>query len=107
MHVSESPGKLSLMGALEWLRANPALSMLLVYLVLGVVSALFKPRTAEEYAKMPPWIAATLKFVAAIGLDPVKVVEALVSIMKIPAPGNGDPRSSSNPPPPPEKTDQG
>jgi len=75
--------------ALLWIQANPALATLLVYLSTGVLNAIFKPRTPEEYAKLPKWAAATLKFIAAIGLDPVKVVEALVTILKVAPPGDG------------------
>jgi hypothetical protein len=76
-------------GALDWLRANPALSVLFAYLLTGVLTALFKPRTSEEYARMPKWVANGLKFLAAIGLDPVKVVEVLVATLRLPAPGDG------------------
>jgi hypothetical protein len=76
-------------GAIAWLQANPLLATVLVYLATGVLNALFKPRTPEEYAAMPKWVAAALKFLSAVGFDPVKLVEALVTILKIAPPGDG------------------
>ncbi len=74
----------NLLSVLEFLRANPAASGLFVYLLYAVILALFKPRTDAEYEKLPRWWAATLKFMSATGLDPVKLVEVLVTVMKLP-----------------------
>jgi len=81
----------ALQGALDWLRANPALAGLFVYLLTGLLTAAFKPRTPEQYAALPKPVAGFLKIASAIGLDPVKLVEALVTLLKIPGPGDGSP----------------
>lgn len=73
-----------LLSVLEFLRANPAASGLFVYLLFGVLTALFKPRTPEEYAAMPKWKANTLKTMSAIGIDPVKLTEVFVALMRLP-----------------------
>ena len=72
--------------ALEWLRAHPLEASIGLYVLLGLLSALFKPRTEEEYSKMAPWLAGFLKASSALGLDPVKLVEALAMIMKVAPP---------------------
>lgn len=75
--------------------AHPELMAAIVWPVLSaVITALFKPRTPEEYAALAtnwPRLAAFLQLVGALGIDPVKAVVALKKI----------PKGKSLPPPPP------
>src|SRR5579863_10057209 len=64
--------------AWAWVQGNPAMMALCAYMVAGAVNAVFKPRTPEQYAKLPKVVAGLLKMTSAMGLDPVKLVEALV-----------------------------
>lgn len=62
---------------MAWVYSHPYFMSAIVWpLLTSIVTALFKPRTPEEYAEMNPRLAAMLKFVAASGLDPLKAVEA-------------------------------
>lgn len=90
------------MAFLEAIKANPALVTLFAYLLTGVLTTLFKPRTDAEWAAMPKWVAGSLKFLSAVGFDPVKLVEALVTILKVAPPGDGSKPSVA---PPDEHTD--
>ncbi len=45
--------------------------------ITGIVTALFKPKTPEQYAAMPKRLAAFLKFVGAIGFDVPNTLEAV------------------------------
>ncbi len=61
--------------------AHPELCAALLWpLVSAILTALFKPRTPEQYAAMPPRLAAALQLLGALGLDPVK---ATIAIKKI------------------------
>lgn len=65
-----------------WAEAHPELMAAIIWpLVTALVTFLFKPRSAEEYASLPPRVAAALKLVAALGLDPVKAIEAAKQIV--------------------------
>jgi hypothetical protein len=64
-------------GFAKWAQDNAALLAILWPLLTALVTILFKPRTDDEYAKLPPRVAAFLKLVAALGLDVPKVLEAL------------------------------
>lgn len=58
-------------------------------LMTAFLTALFKPRSDEEYAKLAqfsPRVAAGLKLMSAFGLDPVKAVEAIKEFVSPPAP---------------------
>lgn len=50
------------------------------YVLSALVSCLVKPRTPEEYAAMPPRLAAFLKAYVAIGLDIPKLFEGSVQV---------------------------
>jgi hypothetical protein len=64
-----------------WAEAHPELVAALVWpLFTAILTWLVKPRTAAEYAAMSPRLAAAIKLVSALGLDPVKAVEALKQI---------------------------
>lgn len=76
--------------ALAWFQAHPLEASLGLYVLLGLLSAFFKPRTEEEYGKMAPWLAGFLKAFSALGLDPVKLVEALAMILKVAPPPRHD-----------------
>lgn len=61
---------------LDFAESHPVLFSALVWpLITAIVTALFKPRTPEEYAALPPRLAAFLRLIAALGLDPVKAVK--------------------------------
>lgn len=61
---------------LDFAESHPALFAALVWpLLTAIVTAMFKPRTPEEYAALPPKLAAFLRLIAALGLDPVKAVK--------------------------------
>ncbi len=85
------------MALYDAIKSNPALVTLVAYLLTGVLTAAFKPRTDAQWAAMPKWAAGSLKFLSAVGFDPVKFVEALVTLLKVPYPGDGTPPA---PPPP-------
>jgi hypothetical protein len=65
-----------------WGDRHPELMIALVWpIVTALVNALFKPRSAEEYAALHPRVAQVLRLVAALGLDPVKAVDALRALV--------------------------
>ncbi len=67
----------------SWLAAHPQLCAAVIWpVVTGVLTALFKPRSPEEYARLPPRLAAFIKLVAALGLDFPKMLEASGQVMK-------------------------
>jgi hypothetical protein len=67
---------------LAFVEAHPDLvSVVLWPLITALVTALFKPRSPEEYEAMPPRVAAGLKLLAALGVDPVKAVEAVKQLV--------------------------
>jgi hypothetical protein len=64
-----------------WTDAHPVVMALLIWpLVSAILVFLCTPRTEEEYARMNPRLAATLKLIAALGIDPLKALEALQQI---------------------------
>lgn len=67
--------------AIDWLSAHPLVWQLAMYpLLTAVVTWLFKPRTPEQYAALPPRVAAFLKLVAAVGFDAPKIIEAVSQV---------------------------
>ncbi len=67
---------------INWLDTHPELCRLLLWPILtAVFTALFKPRTAEEYARLPPRLAAFLRLVSALGIDAPKLVQSLAQIV--------------------------
>lgn len=63
---------------INWLSEYPLVWELALFpLVTFVVTALLKPRTPEQYAELPPRVAAALKLVAAVGWDAPKIVESI------------------------------
>lgn len=63
---------------LDYLAAHQLLWQLgALPLVTALVTWLFKPRSPEQYAALPPRVAAFLKLVAAIGWDAPKILEAI------------------------------
>ena len=69
--------------------ATPLGHAVLAWLVLGLCTLVFKKRTPEEYAKSagrhPAWLFARVtafwQFLGGLGLDPVKVSEALGKVI--------------------------
>ena len=73
--------------ASEWASAHPETMALVVWPVLtALVTFLFKPRTAEDYAKLPPRVAGVLRLVGALGLDVPNVLNAVRAIASAPPP---------------------
>lgn len=67
---------------LDWLEAHPALvSLVLVPFVMALVNAILRPRTAEEYAALPPRLSAFLKFLRAVFPDPQKAAQAAAQVV--------------------------
>lgn len=63
---------------LKWIEANPVLFSVVVWpLVTAIITGLFRKRTAEEYAAMPPRVAAFMRFIGAIGFDAPKALETV------------------------------
>lgn len=69
-------------GFAKWAQDNAVLLAILWPLLTALATTLFKPRTDEEYARLPPRLAAFLKLVAALGLDIPKVLEAMGQIAR-------------------------
>lgn len=67
----------------EWLEAHPVLvSLVLVPLVMAAINGVLRPRTPEEYAELPPRIAALFKFLRAVFPDPQKAATAASQIVR-------------------------
>lgn len=65
---------------LAFIEQHPALVALAWGLLTAILTHLFKPRSPEEYAALPPRVAAALKLMAALGVDWPKVVESLKQV---------------------------
>jgi len=65
-----------------WAVAHPEFMAVVVWpIVTAIVTALFKPKTPEAYAKLPPRLAALLQLIGAIGLDAGKAVSILKKVV--------------------------
>lgn len=61
--------------ALAWVAAHDEFMLAFGWPVLtALLTVALKPRTPEEYAALPPRLAAFLQLIAALGLDPIKAV---------------------------------
>jgi len=68
-----------------WLEAHPHAQAISFWLLLGLVTVIVKPRSAEEYARMasrrPVWLFSRLTalwvLIGSLGLDPLKTAAAL------------------------------
>ena len=66
---------------IEWVEAHPVIvSMVLVPLIVSLVNGILRPRTPEEYAELPPRLAAFLKLLRALFPDPQKAAKAIAGI---------------------------
>jgi len=81
--------------AIAWVEANPLLMTVIMWpLLTALFTALFKPRTPEQYAaiasKDPAWFyerwVEVLRLVGAIGIDPVKALQIVKNILNPSAP---------------------
>lgn len=61
---------------IQFLKSRPELVAMAISMI---VTALFKPRTEEEYAGMNPYLAKALVILAAIFPDPVKLTKLLTT----------------------------
>jgi hypothetical protein len=83
---------------IEYLKTHPEQ---VVIVLLTLLTAIAKPRTPEQYAAMPPRLAALLKFLATVLPDVVKAAHVVPQVVT----GKSDPAkdpflpSSSNEPP--------
>lgn len=67
---------------MNWIEAHPALvSLVLIPLVMALVNAILRPRTPEEYALLPPRVAAFLKLLRAVFPDPQKAAAAAGQVL--------------------------
>ncbi len=55
----------------DWAGAHP---LIVIGVATAVLNWVAKPRTPEEYAAMPKWLAEGLRLTSAVGIDPVKVI---------------------------------
>ncbi len=92
---------------LEWLRANPAVTTLIVLPLFGaLVTWLSKARTAEELAKLPRWLAHVV-VVFRIVFPDTRALVAWVAFVLTKQPANlPDIIVSQSLPPPPKGRDQ-
>jgi len=64
--------------ALDWIEAHPTIFALVIMPVIGaIVSWLGKPRTPEEFARMPYVVAQLLRVWSAVFPDPNKVAKVI------------------------------
>lgn len=61
---------------------NPALIPVYLYVFSAVITAVFKPRTPEQYAAMSPRVAAFLKTFGGMFCDLPKIAEGAVQLWK-------------------------
>lgn len=94
---------------MNWLESHPQiaavlLTLVVVPLVTGFFNRLLKPRTPEEFAAMPRWLAQTLRILAALFPDPTKVSKIVAEGITKPAivPASDIPEDSSTKPLPPD-----
>lgn len=60
----------------NWIEGHPVLFAVVLWpLISGTVNAVLRRRTIEEYAAMPPRVAAVLMFLRSAGLDPERALE--------------------------------
>lgn len=84
---------------LQWIEQNPVLFSVVVWpLVTAIVTAFFRKRTAEEYAAMPPRLAAFMRFVGAIGFDAPKALETVRLMVTGGVPSDAKPKPPPKPP---------
>ncbi len=85
-----------------WLDVHPTIvALIVVPLVTGAVSAVAKPRTPEQFAKMPFVVAQILRLWAAVFPDPAKAVAILVALITRRAPSPDTVTTGKLPPDPP------
>lgn len=62
----------------DWIERHGVLMGLVVWpLLSAALTALFKPRTPEDYQAMSPRLAAALKFIGSIGVDVPNLLDAI------------------------------
>lgn len=70
---------------MKWLSEHPEILAAIVWPALtAIVTALFKPRTPEQYdqiAAVSPRLAAALRLVGALGFDAPKALEAAKAVV--------------------------
>lgn len=76
----------SLGAAAGWAETHPLLFTMVIWpFVLGLFTLLLKPRTPEQYqeiARLSPRLADTLRFLAALGIDPIKLSTVFGEILR-------------------------
>ena len=70
---------------IDFARANPLVMTAIVWpLLSALLTAVFKPRTEEQYVALAvkhPRLADFWRFIGAIGFDPVKAVQMLARML--------------------------
>lgn len=68
--------------ALDWIEAHPTIFALVIMPIIGaIVSWLGKPRTVEEFARMPYLLAQALRLWSAVFPDPNKVLKVIGEVL--------------------------
>lgn len=87
---------------LDWIEAHPTIFTLVILPIIGaLVSWVGKPRTPEEFAKMPYVLAQLLRVWSAIFPDPNKVVKVIVEMLTRKKVDQDAPTKPKLPPDPP------
>lgn len=63
---------------IDYIKSHPEIT---IFIIGGLINALFKPRTPEEYASMNPYLAKAFVLLGAIFTDPVKVNKLITEIV--------------------------
>lgn len=80
---------------IAWCGQHPGIVALFWWSVSAVLTGIFKPKTAEQYAALAenwPRLAATLKLMGALGIDPAKTVMAAKQVVT----GSQDPEKTKD-----------
>ena len=87
---------------LDWIEAHPTIFALVIMPLIGaLVSWLGKPRTPEEFARMPYVLAQLLRVWAAVFPDPVKVTKVIGELLSKRVPASDEKTTGKLPPDPP------
>ena len=87
---------------LDWIEAHPTIFALVILPILGaIVSWLGKPRTPEEFARMPYAVAQGLRLWAAIFPDPNKALKIISDALQRKGKGGDEPPTKPVLPPDP------
>lgn len=87
---------------LDWIEAHPTFFAVIIMPLIGaLVSWLGKPRTPEEFARMPYVLAQLLRVWAAVFPDPVKITKVIGELFSKRVPASDEKSTGKLPPDPP------